>query len=165
MVSDIQNKTGSPDRTTIRAELEAVQAAFHTLVNSLSDADWHRKSPTSNWTLGEILVHLTWSLEYLPREVARALQGKGMFNMPKAIADPFSLFYMRWLARRANKASVVQRYDAAMATVRAALSDIHDEDWAKGADFYAEGFHTIEDLFHAPADHFKEHTVGIALMR
>lgn len=165
MVSDIQIKTGGPDRAAICEELEAVQAAFHQLVNSLSDADWYRKSPSSDWTLGEILVHLTWSLEYLPREVAHALRGKGMFNLPKAIADPFSLFYMRWLARRANKTSVVRRYDAAMAAVKTVLKDIHNEDWVKGANFYAEGFYTIEDLFHTPADHFKEHVAGIAVMR
>lgn len=165
MVAYMPIKTGSPDRTAICAELETVQAAFHQMVNSLSEADWYRKSPNSDWTLGEILVHLTWSLEYLPREVAHALQGKGMLNIPKAIADPFSLFYMRWLARRANKASVVQRYDAAMAAVKTALVNIRDEDWAKGANFYAEGFYTIEALFHTPTDHFKEHSAGIALIR
>jgi len=160
---EVQTKTHAPDRTAIRAELESVQAAFHQLVDSLSDADWRRKSPSSDWTIGEVLVHLTWSLEYLPREVAQAALGKGMFNnLPKAIADPASLYYIRWLARKANRDNIVQRYDAAMAAVIAALDTVRDEDWGKGAKFYGEGFYSIEDLFHTPLDHFREHSVGIA---
>ncbi len=154
--------TRVPDRAAICAELEATRTAFHRWADSLSDADWHRKSASSEWTLGEILVHLTWSLEYLPREVACAVQGKGMFNAPKLIADPLSLFYMRWLARKATKESIVRRYDTAMGAAIAALNNVRDEDWAKGANFYGEGFHSVEDLFHTPANHFKEHTAGIA---
>jgi hypothetical protein len=165
MAASIQIKTSVPDRTAIRAELEATQAAFHHLIDPLSDADWSRKSPSSEWTLGEILVHLTWSLEYLPREVTHALQGRGMFNMPKVVADPFSLIYMRWLARKANKASIMRRYDTAMAFVMAALNNIRDEDWTKGANFYGEGFYSIADLFHTPTDHFKEHSAGIVVGR
>ena len=165
MATSVQINTSTPDRAAIRAELEATRDAFLRLVDSLSDADWHRKSPSSDWTLGEILVHLTWSLEYLPREVACALQGKGMFNMPKAVADPLSLFYMRWLAHKANKGSIVRRYDAAMEGVMEALNDISDEDWTKGANFYGEGFYSIEDLFHTPADHFKEHSAGVTVTR
>ncbi|MCC7449923.1 MAG: DinB family protein, partial [Anaerolineae bacterium] len=159
----VQTNTHTPDRAAIRAELESVQAAFHQLVDSLSDSDWHRKSPSSDWTMGEVLVHLTWSLEYLPHEVAQAALGKGMFNIPKAIADPASLFYVRWLARKANRASIVQRYDAAIAAAIAALHTVCDEDWAKGAKFYGEGFYSIEDLFHTPLDHFKEHSAGIVV--
>jgi hypothetical protein len=161
----VQITTSAPDRTAICAELEATRAAFHRMVDSLSEADWHHKSSSSDWTVGEILVHLTWSLEYLPREVAQALRGKGMFNMPKVVADPLSYLYMRWLARTATKDSVTRRYDSAMAAVIAALNDIDDKDWAKGANFYSEGFYSIEDLFHTPIDHFKEHSVGIAVIR
>jgi hypothetical protein len=78
----VQITTSAPDRTSICTELEARRAAFHRLVNSLSEANWHRKTSSSDWTLREILVLLSWSLEYLPREVAQPLRGKEMFNMP-----------------------------------------------------------------------------------
>ncbi len=161
MVISSQSKADVPDRAAILAELEATRVKFHQLANSVSNAEWHQKSPTSDWTLGEILVHLTWSLEYLPREVSRGLRGKGMFNMPKFVADPMSFLYIRWLARKATRESILRRYDAAMAAVVALVDNIVDEDWAKGAKFYGEGFYTIEDLFHTPADHLKEHSAGI----
>jgi hypothetical protein len=52
-----------------------------------------------------------------------------------------------------------------MAAVIAALHDIRDEDWTKGANFYGEGFYSIEDLFHTPRDHFNEHAAAITVTR
>jgi hypothetical protein len=46
------------------------------------------------------------------------------------------------LARTATKDSLTRRYDSAMAAVIAALNDIDDKDWVKGANFYGEGFYT-----------------------
>jgi hypothetical protein len=40
------------------------------------------------------------------------------------------------------------------------LDTIQDDEWSQGADFYGEGFHSIEDLFHTPAKHFADHTAG-----
>jgi Mycothiol maleylpyruvate isomerase N-terminal domain len=88
------------DRGALRSELEATCIAFHALVESLSDDRWHQKSSTSAWTVGEVLVHLTWALEQLPNEVASARRGKGMFNFPKRLADPLSY----WLTKHAPAA-------------------------------------------------------------
>src|SRR5207302_7306924 len=36
--------TAIPDRTVLRRQLEETRSAFHTVVESLTDADWHRKT-------------------------------------------------------------------------------------------------------------------------
>src|SRR5690349_21451235 len=95
-----------PDRTALRNGLLETQAAFHRLLNSVPTDRWPQKSPGSDWSVAEVFVHLCWALEYLPQEVARARQGKGMFNMPKWLADSFSYWYIRLLARKSTPESV-----------------------------------------------------------
>jgi hypothetical protein len=150
-----------PERGTLRASLETTNREFHRLLDSVSDDRWLKKSPTGAWTVREVFVHLTWSLEYLPREVSMARQGKGMFNMPGWLADPLSYWLIRWLARDSSRESVRKRYDAAMAAALDALDAVPDSDWQVGAPFYGHGFHTVADLFRIPAQHLVEHTVGI----
>jgi hypothetical protein len=60
------------DRAALRAELEATNTQFRTLVESLSEERWRQPCPGSAWTVGEVMVHLTWALEQLPAEVASA---------------------------------------------------------------------------------------------
>jgi hypothetical protein len=150
-----------PDRAGLRADLEATRAAFHALVDAAAGTTWRTQSPGSAWTAGEVLVHLTWALEYLPEEVARARRGKGMFNMPKWIADPGSFWIIRRQARKSDPQSLHRRYDAAMDAVLAALETVPDSDWGLGARFYGHGFYTVAGLFATPAEHLAEHTAGM----
>jgi pimeloyl-ACP methyl ester carboxylesterase len=150
------------DRAALRAELEATNTQFRTLVESLSEERWRQPCLGSAWTVGEVMVHLTWALEQLPAEVASARRGQGMFNYLAWLADPVSYWTNRWDARGATRASVVGRYDAAMAAVLASLDTVADGDWALGANFYGHGFYTIEGLFHTPAQHLAEHTAALA---
>jgi hypothetical protein len=143
---------------SLHSELEATRVAFHSLLNTVSNAGWRKKSPSSAWTIGEVFVHLTWALEFLPKEVESARRGRGKFNLPKQLSDELSYWYIRWIARTATHVSIGRRYDKAMDAAIALLDTIPDDDWKLGADFYGEGFHSVEDLFLVPARHFKEHT-------
>jgi hypothetical protein len=147
-------------RAVMRAELEVTRAAFHALVQSFGGPAWHQKSMTTEWTFGEVLVHLTWALEQLPQEVENARRNQGMFNYPKWLANPLSYWYGRWLARGTTPDEVRRRYDRAMDATLIKLDTIQSDEWSRGADFYGEGFHSIEDLFHAPAKHLADHTTG-----
>lgn len=149
------------DRGALRAGLEATRTAFHGILDSVSGDRWLQKSPGSAWSVREVFVHVTWALEYLPKEIAMARQGKGMFNISKRVADPVSYWLIRWTARRSTPDSIQRRYDAAIdATIRA-LEMVPDSDWLLGADFYGEGHYTVLDLFQVPAHHLAEHTAGI----
>jgi len=157
--------TSDVDRVALRAELAETNAQFRALVESIPDARWHQKWPGSAWTAGEVMVHLTWALEQLPAEVASARRGQGMFNYPAWLANPASYWINRWNARGVTRAAVARRYDAAMAAVLDALDAVADGDWGLGANFYGHGFHTIEGLFHTPAQHLAEHTAALASVR
>ena len=148
------------DRAQVRAELEATRAAFHRLVEAAGPR-WQEKSAATAWTVGEVLVHLTWALEYLPQEVAMARQGKGMFNMPQWIANPASFWIIRRQARKSDGAALLRRYDAAMDATLAALATVPDGDWGLGARFYGHGFYTVADLFATPGRHLAEHTTPL----
>ena len=148
-------------RQALRAELEATRAAFHERLASVPAERWREKYPGSAWTVGEVFVHLTWAIEYLPKEIEMARQGKGMFNMPKWLADPLSYWMIRYMARNSTPSSVRQRYDAAVDATLQALESIPDSDWGLGANFYGHGFYTVADLFHTPAEHLAEHTAGL----
>lgn len=149
------------DREALRAELEATQNNVQHWLASLTDDEWQRKAATSAWTVAEVFVHLTWALEQLPAEVASAKRGRGMFNYPKFVADPFSYWSTRLEARRATRSQLAQRYAAAMAQALQALDTVQAGEWMLGADFYGEGYYTVADLFRTPAQHLAEHTRGL----
>src|SRR6478752_6360963 len=102
------------DNEALRESLDATRTAFHDLLSSIPADRWHEKSPATKWTVAEVFVHLTWALEYLPKEVSCARRGKGMFNFPKWLADPLSYWYIRLIARKGTPQSIWRRYDAAM---------------------------------------------------
>jgi hypothetical protein len=157
-VSAMQSRVAVVDRAKLRAELEATRAAFHRLLETAHGVGWDEKCTTSDWTVGEVLVHLTWALEYLPEEVARARRGKGMFNLPKWFADPASFWIIRRQARKSDFQLLRRRYDAAMDAVLRALETVPDSDWGLGARFYGHGHYTVAELFATPGQHLAEHT-------
>lgn len=149
------------DRAALRAELDATRTRFNALLESLSDAQLQQPGPNTAWTMGEVLAHLTWALEQLPTEVARARRGTGMFNYPKWLADPVSYWLTRREARGQTRASLKQRYATAMTAVGRALDAVSDTEWDRGARFYGERCYTVADLFHTPATHLAQHTAGL----
>lgn len=145
-------------RDALRAGLENTRLTFHRLVDVAAGDRWHDKSAHSDWTMGEVLFHLTWALEQLPQEVAMARQRKGMFNIPKWIADPGSYWIVRWDARKVDPETLRRRYDAATDAAIAALESVPESDWELGAQFYGERFYSVADLFESPAHHLAQHT-------
>ncbi len=47
-------------KETIRTEFDSTHAAFHALLDSLTEEDLHRQSLNPGWTNGEILAHMTF---------------------------------------------------------------------------------------------------------
>ena len=65
-----------PDRTVLRRQLEETRSAFHTVVESLTDADWQRKTSSTAWTIGEVLTHLADALAGTPEAIEHVRLGK-----------------------------------------------------------------------------------------
>ena len=152
---------GAPDREAIRAGMEAIRVAFRQLLDDLAEADWRRRYPGSAWTVGELLTHLTWSLELVPREVEHARRGKGMFNLPPLVRDPLSMIATRGAARGQTRQSIAARYESAHAAALRTLDGVKDDEWHRGAPFWGEGFRDIEGLFRAITHHFDEHAAHV----
>lgn len=160
----IQSVTTRPDVAAIQAELAQTQAAFAVLVASLRPGDWRHKRAAGAWSVGELIAHLTWSVEQLPREIMAARRGKGMFNMPVWLRDPLSSAYTRWLARGYTEQTATRRYAAAMSALDALLVTVREDEWQRGARFYGERFYSVEDLCHTPSQHLAEHRRTISAL-
>ena len=64
------------DRMVLRRQLEETRSAFHAVVESLTDADWHRKTTSTAWTIGEVLTHLTYTHAHTPETIEHVRQGR-----------------------------------------------------------------------------------------
>lgn len=145
----------------LQAELQATRESFRELTQALPDGMWSNRAPGSKWTGKQLLHHVVWALEQLPKELEAASRGQGMFNYPKFIADPGNYWLVKWEARGQTRDSLLARYDAAMDRVVDAVPRIPSGDWTKGARFYGEGFFSIADLLRTAATHFEEHAAAL----
>jgi hypothetical protein len=145
------------ERAALRAEIEATRDAFRSLVASLPENRWREVATGSKWNGRQLLEHITWSLEQLPKEIESARNERGMFNYPKVLANAGSLWMVKWSARKATRESLSARYDAAIEKILGSLKAVQENEWTRGARFYGEGFYSVADLFRTPANHFQEH--------
>ena len=109
------------DRNALAAEIEATRAAFRTLIVGLPESQWCRRAPGSKWNGRQLLEHITWSLEQLPKEVESAKLGKGMFNFPGLLADTGSYWMVKWSARKATPDALLGRYEDTIGRVLRSL--------------------------------------------
>jgi quercetin dioxygenase-like cupin family protein len=152
------------DRRTIREHLTATRAAYHAILDGLTDDDLERQSGNPAWTVGAVLAHMIGSLELLPREVASARMGKGMYNFPPLLRDWLNATVSRWAARGQTVRTLRQRYDAAYEGALATLDTVRDDEFGLGADFWSEGFRSIADLFFGQTNHLAEHGDDVRLV-
>lgn len=148
-------------REIIRAELEETGKNFHQLLDSLSNEDLRRKGVNSAWTIGELLVHIIYWLNYTPRVVKMLRKGTGIRNVPLFLFDWANIWLTRFAARKVTVRSIRLRYDAAHDVTLRALDGIRDDEWGKSATFIKGEVSTMESIFHSIRSHFEEHAVQI----
>jgi hypothetical protein len=156
-------RTQAPDLATIRADMEATRTAYHRLLNSLSDADLQRPCAISKWTIQEVLCHMALLIEQaVPMMVKQARKGK---PMPRLLDTRFG----HWLnyqmavraARKAPRASIAQRYDAAHANLLQLLENVREREWELPTAYPNGRPLTMETVFHVPIEHFELHAAWI----
>jgi hypothetical protein len=153
----------APDLTAIRADMEATRSAYHTLVESISDADLDRPCAISKWTLKELLCHMALLVEQaVPMMVKQARKSRGM---PRLLDTRFG----HWMnyqmavraARKATRQSLLDRYDAAHANLIGLLDGVRDGEWSLPT-AYPDGRQlTMATIFHVPAEHLDLHAAWI----
>ena len=92
-------RSALPDRAALCAQLEETRVAFHALVESLTEAQWHSKTATTAWTVCDVLTHVADGLARLPETMAHVRQGKNYFNLPSWLRDPLNRWLATWSAQ------------------------------------------------------------------
>lgn len=85
----------TPQLRALEAELDDAQARAHRLADSLSEADWLRRSDPARWSIGEQILHLNLTSQaYLPRlrEGAASARERGLLS-----EGPYRRDFMGWL--------------------------------------------------------------------
>jgi hypothetical protein len=150
-------------RESLGTELEETRTAFRLLVDSLSDADWKRKSANPAWTVGELLYHIAVSQRFIAPEVKRAQRQRRLPPFPVFIFDWLQAIFIRWGARRHSLSAVARLYDAEHKRVLVALDTVGDDEWQKGVTYpnidppLLAGFMTVETMFRYQKHHFEAH--------
>ncbi len=151
----------SAQRVAVRTELEATREAFHTLLSELSDDDWQRQCPDSEWTVRETLAHVVRSMNFFSGQIDRARKGRGIPRvLPSFIVNRINTSMTRRNARNTTPQLLAQQYDTAHAQLLKTLETVQDDEWTKGASFFGQ-YVTIADIFHSPTRHFNEHAAQV----
>lgn len=157
--------TAIPDHTILRSQLEETRSAFYAVVESLADADWHRKTSATAWTIGEVLTHLTHTLAHTPEAIEHLRQGKNYHNTPSFLNWLGHLINRRLAqqsARSQTRASILVWYGKAHTAMLATIESIGDDEWGRGAHCFGAGYKTVLDLCQMLPSHFQEHAAQIA---
>jgi len=149
-------------REEIREELEATRQAYHALLESLAEEDWKKPSGNPAWTVGQVMVHMTFAPRMLPADVGMIRSGGWMPKLPAFLFNWANVLMTRWAARNQSAQSVGALYDAAHDRVLALLDTIQDDEWILGREYpdwdpMLSGTVTIERLFRYLNEHFEVH--------
>ncbi len=157
--------TALPDITALRAQLEETKTAYHRLMESLTDADWHRKTLSTSWTVGEVMTHLADTLADKPAAIADVRRGKNHMNLPPALhwlIPRIGYLMVKQSARGKNRQTILARYNQAYSALLTTLDGVKDQEWNMGAFCYGEGYKTIYGVCQMVVSHFQEHAAQIA---
>ena len=161
-VEEVGSGDGEMLREEIRAELEATRQAYHALLGSLSEEDWSKASGNPAWTVGQLMVHMTFAPRMLPADVKMIRRGGWMPNLPAFLFNWSNVLMTRWVARKETIGTVGVLYDAAHGNALEVLETIQDEEWGLGREYpdwdpMLSGYVTLERLFRYLTLHFEAH--------
>lgn len=161
-MTDIEPSTSTAtavDREAVRKELEDTRAAYHELLNSLSDEDWNKKSGNPSWNVRQLMWHLGRGTEFFSEAIGQCRRGKAP-NPPRFLIDPVNVLLTRLGSRGATRESVATKYEAAHAALVSLLDTVRDDEWQKGVTTYGTPY-TTESSFRSAKGHFEEHQADI----
>jgi len=167
-------------KDTLCSKLESSRVAFHTLLDSLSDADLKKRSHNAAWTNKHIVVHMAMGFFILPSLVLLAL----LFGrLPRIISKLFALLLIiitipfNWInalgpyigATIFSRTSLSKALDWFLARIVQLLYAIPEEELKRGMyyptqwdSFSFKDYMTLEDIFRIPILHFTFHLEQIS---
>lgn len=153
---------GEALREEIRAELEDTRRAYHALIELLIEEDWDKPSGNPAWTVGQLMVHMTFAPRMVPADVSLIRRGGWMPKLPAFLFNWSNVLMTRWAARKESLGTVGALYDAAHQRALDLLDTIGEDEWSLSREYpdwdpALSGTVTIERLFHYLTDHFEVH--------
>lgn len=151
-----------PLRENFRAEWEETQRSFHELLNSLTDADLHKRMVFLNRPLyprmkvGLMMLHLSFYPSIVPRFVESVRNGTGVANLPKSFFKAMEYVVPRFMSFKGTRELIAQKYDEGHQLAIATLETIRDDEWDQGVRIHSE-YQTMRHIFQYHPDHFREH--------
>lgn len=158
--ADVLPETKVPDRDVIRAEWRAMRDEFYALLDE-AEAVWDHRPPSTRFTMRQIFGHLLEEVKELPEMVERARAGEDFLNLPSFLVHPLNYLHTHWVSRGETPQSVAEKYDKYFEKALAALDEVEDDEWDRGAYFFDAGYWTVEDVFHNVPAHFQEHAAQV----
>jgi hypothetical protein len=150
----------------LRDELESTRQAFHNLLVDVSESDFDKPSLNPEWTIGEMLYHMSLAPRGLPLDVRLIRHLKWVPKLPTGPFNRLNIYFTRRGARNATKESLGETYDKAHAETMKALESVKGDDWDLGVQYpdwdpMLSGYVTLEVLFHYIKRHFDSHEKDI----
>jgi len=152
-----ENSLSPVDLESSQTGWHAMRAEFHALVRSIPPDLFKSRTLDTRWSIAEILTHMIMSIELIPQEIESVRQGKDFLNVPPLIATTVNLIWVRMRARKATPQSIIDSYDRAFKLALEAWDKVNPADWAKGANFFGEGYRTLAENYSIAITHFHEH--------
>ena len=150
--------------TSLRGELAAKRDEFHQIREGLAEADLARPSTNPAWTVGEILVHIVYWLDYTPVAVElvrhpTSWRSRVSRAVPAFLYDRINVLLTRQAARHQTRQTIAQRYELAYQVTLTCLESIRADEWAVGAPFasFHGEYRTIARIFRSDVEHQTEH--------
>ena len=167
-------------KEAIRAALEEMRVAFHTLSHSLSATDRTRRSTNRAWTNGEVLFHVTFAFMLLPfllwlvrlfgrlpRQWSKPFAA--LLNLSTPIFNRINAIGPHLGGRLYHGDRLDEKYDRVHARILQLLDAIPDGEMQRGM-YYPDKwdglFHrymTLADLSLYPTIHFRFHRNQLTL--
>lgn len=161
--TELSESTGNGTlRDELRAELKTSRQAYHALLDSLSEEDWEKPSGNPAWTVGQLMVHMTFAPRMLSADVNLIRRGGWMPNLPAFLFNWSNVLMTRWAARKETVHSVGALYDAAHDRALSVLETVQDDEWSLSRNYpdwdpLLSGTVTLEHLFRYLTLHFEVH--------
>ena len=163
----------------IRVEYESTRTSFHTLLDSLSEADLRKQSLNPGWTNGEILFHMTFAFMILSALIPLVRVGG---HLPRRLMKLFAWFLnsttgpFNWInglgarvgGRLYRGKNIGVKFNKVYGSLLRKLDATRDSEWTLGMYYPTkwEGlfkeYMTLEDVFRYPIRHFEFHLAQIS---
>ena len=166
-------------REALLADLAEVHAAFHALLDSLTDADLRQPSRNPGWTNGEVLYHMAFGFIILaalvplvrfwgrvPRRYSKRFawllnSATGIFNWVNALGA-------RGGGRIYTHRRIGRKFDRTYAAILRLVATTKADEWSLGMhyptcrDSLFHDYMTLEDICRYPIAHFTFHLQQVA---